>query len=419
MGFELEYVTRFAERQELLFRNYAGAAGSDLRPIETELYRLCRSHDIGSGGDRRSRVLRSVATRGRVDYHPSVSDLRNRIDEGTTYRPPPETGRAGLGAAMEHDVLELVALRDAVAREEGFGSYAELAMSSEGLDIDAVREFSVKTRDETIEACRGIVQLEQLSLEFWFDGLERIGGADVPDLLNAVTELTTRLGLGGIAERISWIVRSQPIYGAAFAISVPDDVRVLLGRTESLVAVATAYHELGHALAHAANMSDGIFKTWEVTTDETIAVVIERVAAAVALTDDNRRKLELIELLEAARLATSLSFEFEVADNPHDVRELFGRWYTPLVPVSDPAIWALDTFRSIDPFHIQGYLIGNVVAEATITYLTDRYPNNPEAWGQWLVTNYLAAGRSVSLSERLNSLEEYRPTSLDPLLVPQ
>ena len=174
-----------------------------------------------------------------------------------------------------------------------------------------------------------------------------------------------------------------------------------------------AYHELGHALGDASNRATGVFRTWETTTDESMAVVMEAIAGRLLLTDDEREHVAVIEQCETARLATSLLFEFAVNERPGEARRLFTERFEPLVPIDDPAVWARDTFRSIDPFHLQGYLIGNVVAGATGAFLSNRFPDDPKAWGAWLVENYYAPGRGATLSDRLDALGDHRPKELD------
>jgi hypothetical protein len=245
--------------------------------------------------------------------------------------------------------------------------------------------------------------------------MELLGGPGPSDVPKAAESVARRLGLNEIADRITWVVRDQPIYGVAFALSIPNDVRILLNRSGSLTALITAYHELGHALGHAANRSNGIFRTWETTTDETLAVVMEPIAGRMTLNHDERERIAIIEELETARLATSLLFEIDVNQRPDRARDLFGHWYGSLAPFDEPAMWARDSFRSDDPFHIHGYLIGNVVADATLAFFTDRFPDDPTAWGDWLVEHYYAPGRAVTLSERLEALEEHRPNGLNAI----
>lgn len=413
MEFETEYVARFQERQSLLFMDYARGESVDLGPVEAVMHDLCSAYHEDGSRDRRSRVLAAVATRGRVDWHPVVSDLRNRLDDPSGYGLPDDASRGAIGAAMEDDLFELIGIRNRLAVEEGFKSYADLTMWGEGLDARGVERFVAMERETALSEARGIVDRERMTLDSWFDDLEWIGGPGPDDVPAAASALAHRLGLDEAADRISWVVRDQPIYGVAFAVSVPDDVRILVGRSGSLTALMTAYHEFGHALGHAANRAAGILRTWETATDESMAVVMEAVARRLVLNDDERSRMATIEHLETARLATSLLFEFAINERPVQAREVFADWYEPLIPVDDPAVWARDSFRSVDPFHIQAYLIGNVVAEATVAFLSERFPDDPRLWGAWLAENYYAPGRGASLSNRLEALEDHRPRELD------
>ncbi|MEN8113485.1 MAG: hypothetical protein ABFS21_03770 [Actinomycetota bacterium] len=416
MGFESQYVTRFEERQRLLFELHAEGTAHDLRPLEAAIYDLCCAYADSTNSDRRSRVLQEVATRGRVDFHPAVTRLRDRLDDPSNYRSSDDDGWSALGAAMEGDLIELIEARNRLAVDQGFASYGHLAMWHEGLDIAAVRRFIADRRDDALPAARRTIDQEGMTLKSWFDDLERLGGPGPDDVADSAEAMTHHLGLSDLAHRLSWIVKDQPIYGIAFGVSVPGDVRILLGRSGSLTAQATAFHELGHALHHAANRGTGIFRTWDVTSDESMAVVVERLATR-SLHNDERRRIATVETLEAARQATSFLFEAAVDAEPARAREFFVQWYGPLAPFENPAMWARDSFRSIDPFHIHAYVIGNVVADATLAFLSDRYPGEPTAWGPWLVEHYFAEGRGRSLSDRLDDLEEHRPSVLNPLFL--
>jgi len=413
MGFEAEYMARFQERQALLFLDYAGGEDVDLRHVEASMYALCSAFRDETSGHRRSGVLASVATRGRVDWHPVVSDLRSRLNDPAGYGVSRTASRATIGTAMEDDLIRLIETRDRLAIKEGVDSYADLAMSTEGLDPIGLRRFVKGARDMALPGAHRAVKREHMTLETWFDDLERFGGSGPEDIPTAAYDLASLLGLGQVADGISWVVRDQPIFGVAFALSIPDDIRILIGRSGSLTALVTAYHELGHALGYAANRATGIFQTWETTTDEAMAAVMVAVASRLVLDQDQRSRMAVVEELETARLASSLLFEFDVNNQPYEARKAFEHWYGPLAPFDDAAMWAGDSFRSVDPFHIQGYLIGSVVGNATVAFLEERFPDNPEAWGTWLAENYYAPGRGATLSDRLDALEDHRPKELD------
>ena len=68
--------------------------------------------------------------------------------------------------------------------------------------------------------------------------------------------------------------------------------------------------------------------------------------------------------------------------------------------VFDPSLWALDSFRSLDPVYIHNYIIGSVVAEKTVEFLKDEYGTDFQAWGNWLERNYFSDGRRRSLQEK-------------------
>jgi hypothetical protein len=68
--------------------------------------------------------------------------------------------------------------------------------------------------------------------------------------------------------------------------------------------------------------------------------------------------------------------------------------------VTPSELWALDTFRSIDPVYIHNFVIGYVVARKTRDHLTREYGQDFGQWGACLRRNHLADGRRRTLKEK-------------------
>jgi hypothetical protein len=209
------------------------------------------------------------------------------------------------------------------------------------------------------------------------------------------------LGFERLQEAIPITVQEQAIEGYAGILSVPHDIRILVRPISSLNRWLTLFHELGHALAHALNAQPGIFKTWTSVHDESMAVVIEHIAASVLLDQANRESARALSILENTRCAISALFEFELWEHPEAAERLYLRHYAQLgLPIASPEVWALDSFRSLDPVYVQNYVIGDLVADKTINLLDREYGRNSRQWGRWLLRNYYADGRKRSLREK-------------------
>jgi hypothetical protein len=353
----------------------------------------------GADGELADRIRR----RALVDHHPEVARLRDRLDDWGTSGPlpvdPTTAWRRRLAAAMEPDLVALIRLRNALAREQGAASYGHLAMAAEGLNLDDVAAAMRSLRLAGLGDASALATDAGLTIETWFDGLDRLAGPVAVDAVAAAGDLAGRLGCADLFGRIRWTVRDGPLAGWAAAVSIPDDVRVLVRPARSLRDLATVFHELGHALAYAGTRARGIRAIPSDTQDELMGVVLELVGVRVMLPADARERLRGIQVAESVRVATSALFEIAIQDEPGRARELFAAWYRPLVAVPDPAAWALDSFRSVDPFRIHAYGLGARLGTTLVTGLDARFGEDPAAWGRWLREELWAPGRRAAFAE--------------------
>jgi hypothetical protein len=392
---ECAFVDAFFLRERLVWEDHVDQAGHDLAGVDDAMFQASKSLAVSE-----SDLLRRVGVRGAIDYEPQVADLRNRVESREAYSDI-ALSRSGLAAAMEPDVVELMARRSELAHEAGFDSFGRLALWGERLDFDAAVRFVSDVRDAVIDEASEIASEEGLTVETWFEGLDRISGPADADMVESSNQLVAALGLQELASRLTWVIKDQPIFGVAGPIAVPDDVRLLLRPRGSQAGVVTAFHELGHGLAHAANRGTGIETTWDVVTDESMASIVEYAGVRLLLDLEARERQTRVELLETARMATSFLFEVAIDSSPSDVRRQYRDHYEPLVPVGDTALWAVDSFRSTDPFHIHSYLIGAEVADATLDHLTRTQASDPKRWGPWLSENLFIDGRRRTIISKL------------------
>lgn len=352
----------------------------------------------GDGG-----LVDRIRRRALVDHHPDVARLRDRLDDWAAYGPVPDRPTAAwrrrLATAMEPDLVTLIRLRNDLARDLGAPSYGYLAMAAEGLVIDEVAATMEGLRTANLEEARVLAAEAGVTIETWFAGLDRIAGPTEIDAVAAARELATRLGCGDLFERIRWTVRDGPLAGWAAAVSIPDDVRVLVRPDRSLRDLATVFHELGHALAYAGTRSTGIRAIPGDTQDEVMGVVLELIGVRLALRPAARARLRRVGVMEMARVATSALFEIAIQDEPERAREVFDAWHGPLVAVPDPVAWAADSFRSVDPFRIHAYALGAKLGEAVVSRLESRLGDDPAAWGAWLREELWAQGRRTTFAD--------------------
>lgn len=383
---------------------YAEGRSVDLLPIHAEVYELAVSalhHDLGSG--RRADVLGRLLLRARVDAHPESAALRELLDDRSSY----PSGRMERAAASEPDVIRLLRIRQELAEREGFASYGHLVAHCGGYDPDRMAALMRRRRAEALASLEA--RTTAGPVDDWFDRIAATAGPRSFEALIEATSVAARLGLSEAADRISFHVEEQSISGYDCPVSVPDDVRILLAPSVTGDGLTTVFHELGHGLASAANEADGVFRTENPLYNESMAVLIEVVGRTIALQDDEARTAARIEEMEVARMTTSYLFEVDVNRTPTEARDLYVDWYEVLGDVPHPTVWALDSFRSEDPFHINSYVIGYLVAHAVVAHLRSVLGDDHRDWGEWLRSTWFAEGRRRSFFDKLNDLGPHRP----------
>lgn len=201
---------------------------------------------------------------------------------------------------------------------------------------------------------------------------------------------------GNLPAEPSFIIENRGLAGYTGALHVPDDVRILARPARSLHQWLTLTHEMGHALRHLSCTQTGVPATWTTVDDETGAIIVEHLASTALLPATLAARARDIQLLEAVRCAISARFELDLWDRPDDAQQLYSKWYGRLVDGTfDPALWALDSFRSIDPMSVFSYVIG---------YGAGRQAVHMDVKGSQLVRLVFAPGRSTPLLQKLTLL---------------
>lgn len=407
---EKEYLKLFFQQACLQWEIYACEAAHDLAPLDRQLYHLIKDNQQPPEFSGRKReIWHKIVTRSLVDRHPDVAHLRNRLDNWDNYLDEAhadlttDTARSLLAQRMRPDVLQLIELRNQLAQRYGFLSYAELALNCEDLESRTVLEAVKDYLYSHLERARTLVQEHRMTWETWFQIIDTIGDIQFeyqPQTL--MKELLNQLGLEDLHQHIKLVVRERGLAGYTGCLAVPDDIRILLRENHSLHGVKTLFHELGHAVYHAANREQGLYVTWSYTEDEVMAVVFECIGIEIMLGTEQAKAVESISLLENVRCAISTLFEHDLWHQPSAAETLYLKHYSKLgMPIVDPGIWALDSFRSIDPVYIHSYVLGAQIAERTLSYLREEYGDCYHKWGQWLRQNYYEPGRRVPLFHKL------------------
>ena len=192
---------------------------------------------------------------------------------------------------------------------------------------------------------------------------------------NEISRVAETFGCDRELAPISVMVKVQSIAGVVIAINPPTDVRMLLSPITSLNQLRTLYHELGHGLAATCNREPGLSRHFSAVYDEVMAVIFEKMAVRALVDEDSRQKLADVGTVEIARLAISHQFEKQLWDSLDFAKaeEWFEKGWAELgVQIEDAALWALDSFRSIDPVYVHNYVLGDLYGRLFVEHCGKR-----------------------------------------------
>jgi hypothetical protein len=410
--------TRFLELRRRLYDArwdlYARHIPPDLDEISAALHALATeasTADLPAG--RRSDVLLRVLARELVDSRPDVAALVNRLTTGTGYPSLHQDGLRAKAQAVEPDVIELIELRNEISRTTGARDYADFVTSLQRLDVERIRVLIRRIQAEEVTR---LAHRRGTSFSDPNGEGSSPSGRQLPiDGPAEALHLLQQLGLDRLHPMIAWLVDPNG-FPYDCPVSVPDDIRVMLPVTESLDGLAGVFHELGHAVMHVGNTQTGVLTSWNELWDESMAMTMERIGTTLLFDRAHEQAKLHINARERLRLSTSFLFELDVIEDPRRARESYRRWHEPLTGASQPELWALDTFRVEDPVHVHTYVIGEIVAEATIDHLRDRFDDDHHLWGEWLRSSFYEDGRRSTLIEKLDRLGEHRPADVADLV---
>lgn len=408
--FEKSYMVLYRRLQKEQWENYFEDGHHDLSAVDGEIYNLVKSY-YGkiSGTNRKSEIARLITQKACVEKNPQVSCLRNRLDNPENYtanmpmpiRKQGELYRQELANRMRSDVLDLMKLRNSLARDLGYDSYVDLVLSTEEIDragqLTLLHEYLNKNLDKTL----GLIKKYGITFDGWFDDLGRIGASlGNYDPISMIHELLETLGFNEVLGKTKVLFRNDGFSGYCVELW-PNDIRLVVEPIKSLDNLRTLFHELGHAVSYGLNAQEGFFRILPANQDEAMAVAFEHIASTLLSGQDDQRRLHELMTLEYTRCSISALFEFDLWQNPEKADELYKKHYEKLgLEIEDSSLWTIDSFRSIDPVHIQNYVIGASVAGKMVNYLDGLYASDYQAWGSWLRNNVYYEGRLRTLGSK-------------------
>ncbi len=413
-SFERQYMQLRRRLQKEQWQNYFQGGQNDLTIMDGEIYALAE-HFEGKikGQGRKAEIARLWLTRELVDKAPAISALRNRLDDFSNYDADFPVHikenrlfyRRALAQKMRADVLDLMTLRDSLACAKGYNSYVDLVLATEGLKRERLLTLINSYLNENLPLARQLINKYEITFENWFADLDRIGGATYSrDQESLSAELLAKLGFGEVLTKLRLEIRPSGFSGYCAELSA-QDIRVAIRPVDTLDNLRLLFHELGHAVAYSSNDEEGLLRILPAGQDEAMAVAFEFIASTVLLEAEARDRLHDLMILEYTRCAVSALFEFDLWKNPAEAEELYQRHYEKMgYKISDYNLWAVDSFRSIDPVCIHNYVIGASIAEKMVDYLQRLYKSDYLLWGKWLRKNIYSIGNKKTLANKVAAL---------------
>lgn len=404
---EREYLRLFFKLQKLQWENYAYNAGHDLNSTNQAIFGLLNKGEATNFRGRKASIWKALLNKGLVENHPQVSALRNRLDDWGNYAAAvPASGcqarRTRLAINMRPDVLKLLALRQGLAQKQGFASYMDLVLAGEDLSLEIVESLTRQYLRENLNIARRLIKEHNITWPTWFQDLNRLASKHTlghPCKEELVDALLEQMGLWPLRKYLTIVYKKEGFTGYTGVLQPGQDVRILLDRNTGLRSLLTLGHELGHALCHLANKNRGLYLTWTSSFDESMAVIMEHIAAHLWLKPVQQRKAQAMWTLEGVRCSLSFLFELDLWRDPQGAETYYANRYGQLgLNLGDPAQWTLDSFRSLDPVYIHNYVLGEVVARRILAHLKGQFNYDYRAWGAWLLENFWACGREKPLT---------------------
>ncbi|MBI5502820.1 MAG: hypothetical protein HY907_21425 [Deltaproteobacteria bacterium] len=382
-----------------------------------EIWRRCESA-WRLDGDPEAVRLRTDLER-RVNEHAFVrgdrtwsrSDLSrlSRSDDPAERRLVVEL-RADLHREVVEDTLSLVSLRKDAATRQGGGTYAEAMLGAEGLPPDMLDPLLRELDERTAEAWADVLRRGR---EAGGDPAATLAPWDVPWLIEklgtipddrwpkerALPALTeTLLGIGIELESLP-IRRKEGDFGyggQTLAVSIPDDVRMMINPLPGWRVWGTLFHETGHALQGVGTaVRSPILKGYEWLAGASVPAYAEGMAELLGLLVGDRAFLErrtdltteeierFLALWRARSLVALRSHLADVAleralyregtDVDGVERETAERFLGIVRPADAPATWAATAFLAAYPCYMQNYVLADLIAAQVLQAVRERF----------------------------------------------
>ncbi len=383
---EKAFESAYYNYQRRLWENLIEAKDNDLTKDDDLLYSLLR-HTT-----RKSPFL----IQAKVDHHPDIAPLVRKLDDFSNYADDEKARRR----QTARDTLRLMRKRDAAAKKHDFHSYKDLIFTLDGFKEDLIKTtLAVMLRKIGPEKDR-LIRKKGITYDNFYEKIRTIGlKPRTRDPEKIIAKIKKKLGYENFDENLMISIDENHIAGYTAKIS-KTEIRLAGRPIDSVFQLKTFLHELSHVILKHYQKEDGLEQFLRPARFEMLSVIIEYALIDIVCTKTERMAMRKIATLELSRSAISALFEFDLHDDRKEPEKLFKSLVGQVFDVESPAVWSLDTFRSVDAMTIHYYALGYLAAEnLKLIRKMEKVP--ADALGTWLMDNIITRAKEIELGTLL------------------
>lgn len=406
---EKKLVELLGKQKLYLWDNYALNKNRNLSEVYQAIYNLLKNivpDNFFQG--RKKDFFKRLYYKLIIENDPEIAFLKNKLDNNDNYNKQLDKNdinyKLKIAKRKREDIFQLMDLRNFKSRNLGFKSYPDFHFYYEELDKKNVIKVVKDYLEDNIDKANDLIKKYELTWENWFKILRNIGNIDNQEPSYHFNCLLKKLDLKINSKGIKFKTKKDGISGMTFNILIPEDIRILSKPITSPMTCRVFFHECGHAINYATTNGEGIYNIYTPFHDEAIAIIFENIGIKLCMDEKEQKIAEEVKFLESIRCSISFLFEMELWEN-HDKAETLYKKFQSLLEMkpNKKEMWALDSFRYIDPVYIQNYVLGEIYANKIVNSLKNRYDDDYNRWGQKIFQYFLKEGMQRSFNEKYRS----------------
>jgi len=366
------------------------------------------------------------------DQRISLGDIRNiiRFDRDAANRREAWLSYGELSRQLAPDLLQLMKLRNAIAKDLGFKTYVDLILQHNELSKEKVvgilqelLDQSQERYDEVLQKgaqALGLEKIEPWDVQICLEAGESIPTSYFPKagIKDAVSAWAKKMGIDMDVRGIEMVFVDIPYNGLCMGIR-KGTTKILGNPQDGFGYYKTMFHELGHALHGEMNdVSTLMLKRDSGIFGEGLAEVFGYVASSPDWLATRKLPEEVMATASKALLGPMFHylrqrtayclFEYALYSNlDADPDALMAEWESRVLGCSYDASprWAANAWFISNPVYWQNYVLADVVASQIHRHLNKAFGPlaASKAAFDFVISHYIAPGAVTSWLEKIES----------------